>query len=77
MEGVALRYWSNYHKAMVEHLVDIKHGKDRSAKGLIHNICMKDGLVSCTIDGACVVEKVSQLINKSYIIPFKMTTRYV
>ena len=65
MEGFALRYWSNYHKAMVEHVVDIKYAEDRSAKGLMkiakttladeHNIYMEDGLVSCTFNGANVM----------------------
>ena len=54
MEGAALRYWSSYHKAMVEHVVDMKFAEDRSAKGLMeiaktlaneHNIYMEDGLV--------------------------------
>ena len=65
MEGVAVRYWSNYHKGMVEHVVDIKFAEDRSAKGLMdivkttlaneHDISMTDGLVSNTFDGASVM----------------------
>ena len=65
MEGVALRYWSNYHKAMVVRVVDVKSAEDKSAKGLMeiakttlaneHNICMEDGLLSSTFDGANVM----------------------